>query len=231
MNLPDDQEMVFSMKSRTCLIITDVQNDFCPGGALAIPEGDQIIPVINNISSKFDKVVATQDWHHPGHISFASSHGKKPYDVISIRGMPQVVWPDHCVPGTFGAEFHKDLDLTCVDLIIRKGSSPTIDSYSTFVENDKATKTGLQYYLQGLDIRNLFICGLATDYCVYYSALDAVALGFHVTVIIDACRGVDVPPGNVDHVLAAMRRENIQIETHTRLPVDSTIAQKNFPIP
>ena len=131
------------------------------------PAEIQIIPAINRISATFDKVVCTQDWHPPGHVSFASTHNLKPYDILKIGDLKQVLWPDHCVQGTFGAEFHRDLDTRPVDLIIRKGTSPHIDSYSTFLDNDKRTKTGLDAYLLGLDIRHAFICGLATDYCVF----------------------------------------------------------------
>lgn len=205
-----------------CLIVTDVQNDFCPGGALAIAGGDQVIPVINKISARFDKVVATQDWHPAGHLSFASTRGRQPFEIIPALGEDQVLWPDHCVQGTFGAEFHKDLDLSPMDLIVRKGTNPQVDSYSSFVENDKTTKTGLQYYLWGLGVKSIFLCGLATDYCVYYSALDAAALGFRVTVIIDACRGVDRPPGNINRALKDMSKENIRIENHDTLRTDHT---------
>lgn len=189
----------------TCLIITDIQNDFCPGGALAVAEGDRIIPAVNAVAGRFDKCVATQDWHPPGHVSFASTHGRRPYEVISPDGSEQVLWPDHCVPGTAGADFHPELDLRSVDLIIRKGNDPGIDSYSTFVENDRKTVTGLHYYLQGMGIAHLYFCGLATDYCVYFSALDALTLGFRVTVLLDACRGVDMPAGNVGRAVADMR--------------------------
>jgi len=196
---------------KNCLIITDIQNDFCPGGALAVAEGDRIIPIVNAISPRFDKCVATQDWHPPGHVSFASTHGRRPYEVIDLDGLEQVLWPDHCVPGTFGADFHRDLDVRAVDLIIRKGNDPLIDSYSTFIENDKKTPTGLHYYLQGMGIRSVFFCGLATDYCVFFSALDALTMGFQVTVLLDACRGVDVPPGNVERAVGVMRDRGARI--------------------
>jgi nicotinamidase/pyrazinamidase len=201
-------------KVKNCLIITDIQNDFCPGGALAITEGDKIIPLVNTLAEKFDKVVATQDWHPPGHVSFSATHKKKPYDIITIDGIQQVLWPEHCVQGSFGADFHKDLDLREVDLIIRKGNDLNIDSYSTFMENDKITVTGLHYYLQGLAIQDLYFCGLATDYCVYYSALDARKMGFNVGVILDACRGVDVPAGNIASALQTMKERGIRILSH-----------------
>ena len=203
---------------KNCLIITDIQNDFCPGGALAVAEGDRIIPAINAISSRFDKCVATQDWHPLGHVSFASTHGKQPYEAISVDGSEQVLWPDHCVPGTFGADFHKDLDVRAVDLIIRKGNDPLIDSYSTFLENDKKTVTGLHYYLQGMGITNVYLCGLATDYCVYFSALDALTMGFQATVLLEACRGVDVPEGNVERAVSAMRDRGVRILSGVSFP-------------
>lgn len=196
---------------KTCLIITDIQNDFCPGGALAVAEGDRIIPPVNAIAARFDTCVATQDWHPPGHVSFASTHGRSPYEVIDLDGIEQVLWPDHCVPGTVGADFHRDLDLRAVDLIIRKGNDPRIDSYSAFLENDKKTVTGLHYYLQGMGIGHLYFCGLATDYCVFFSALDALRLGFRVSVLLDACRGVDVPAGNVGRAVEAMRGQGVRI--------------------
>lgn len=204
-------------KFRNCLIITDIQNDFCPGGALAVAEGDKIIPIINKIVQKFDKAVATQDWHPPGHVSFATTHKKNPYEIITVDGIQQVLWPDHCIPGTFGADFHKDLDLRKVGLIIRKGNDLNIDSYSTFIENDKKTFTGLHYYLQGLAIKDLYFCGLATDYCVHYSALDAREMGFNVYVILDACRGVDVPAGSIDAAIQEMKERGIRILNHNEL--------------
>ncbi len=202
---------------KSCLIITDVQNDFCPGGSLAVADGDKIVPIINEISPKFDKVVATQDWHPFNHVSFAKTHGRKLYDVITVNGIQQVLWPEHCVSGTLGADFHKDLDAREIDLIIRKGTDPLIDSYSTFLENDRKTETGLHYYLQGLGLKDLFFTGLATDYCVYYSALDAINLGFHVSVVLDATRGVDVPAGNMDKAIEDMKQRGITVLNHDAL--------------
>lgn len=199
------------------LIIVDVQNDFCPGGALAVAGADEIIPLVNRISPGFDKVIATQDWHPAGHTSFAKTHNKQPYEEIVIGGVKHYLWPEHCVPGTFGADFHKDLDLTHTDLIIRMGTDPMIDSYSAFLEHDKKTETGLRHYLKGLNLNNLFLCGLATDYCVFFSAMDAADMGFQVTVIIDACRGVDMPAGNVEQAVEAMKKRGIRIATHDSL--------------
>jgi nicotinamidase/pyrazinamidase len=175
------------------LVIVDVQNDFCPGGRLPVPEGDQVVPVINALARRFYHVVATQDWHPAGHHSFASSHaGRKPYDTIKVAYGPQILWPDHCVQGTGGAEFRSDLALSNLQLVIRKGFRPHIDSYSAFFENDHTTPTGLAGYLRERGIKRVFACGLALDFCVRYSAEDAKRQGFDVVVIEDACRGIDV---------------------------------------
>lgn len=175
------------------LIVVDVQNDFCPGGALAVPEGDLIVPGINALMPTFDVVVLTQDWHPAGHSSFASSHGgKAPYDMIDMPYGPQVLWPDHCVQGSEGAAFHTGLDVTRPDLIIRKGMNPAVDSYSAFFENDQKTPTGLEGYLRTRGITMLTMVGLATDFCVNFSALDAAKLGFDVTVDQALCRAIDL---------------------------------------
>jgi len=173
------------------LIVIDVQNDFCPGGALAVPEGDQIVPGINALMEGFDAVILTQDWHPAGHSSFASSHGAAPMTLTEMSYGPQVLWPDHCVQGTPGAAFHADLMTDRADLIIRKGYNPAIDSYSAFFENDKTTPTGLEGYLRTRGIDTLTMVGLATDFCVNYSAVDAARLGFTVTVRQDLCRAID----------------------------------------
>ncbi|RLD16252.1 MAG: bifunctional nicotinamidase/pyrazinamidase [Caldiserica bacterium] len=196
---------------KNALIIVDVQNDFCPGGALPVPEGDKIVPVINGISKKFFKVIATQDWHPENHISFAKTHNKNVGEVVEIDGVKQILWPVHCVEGSSGANFHKDLDLSNVDLILRKGRNPLIDSYSAFFENDKKTETGLHYYLKGLGINDVYICGLALDYCVYYTAMDSVKLGFNTYVILDATKGVDVPEGNIEKATSHMEKEGIRL--------------------
>lgn len=179
--------------SHEALIVIDVQNDFCPGGALAVAEGDLIVPEINAMMDEFPTVVLTQDWHPAGHSSFATSHdGKNPLEMIDMPYGPQVLWPDHCVQGGAGAEFHKDLRQEPANLIIRKGMNPAIDSYSAFFENDQKTPTGLEGYLRGLGITHLTMMGLATDFCVHFSAVDAAKLGFTVTVIESACRGIDL---------------------------------------
>jgi len=175
------------------LLVVDIQNDFCPNGALAVPEGDQVVSVINKLARRFAHVILTQDWHRDDHLSFASSHpGKKPLERVELSYGPQILWPDHCIQGTPGAEFHPQLDIEHCELVIRKGYHREIDSYSAFFENDRETPTGLAGYLRERGLQQLFIVGLATDFCVAYSALDARRLGFDVTVIENACRGIDV---------------------------------------
>ncbi len=175
------------------LIVVDVQNDFCPGGALAVPRGDEVVPMINRLAARFRHVVLTQDWHPPGHFSFASSHpGKKPFEVIAAPYGPQVLWPDHCVQDTAGAAFHPALHISHAALIVRKGMEPTINSYSAFYENDRKTPTGLTGYLRQRGFSRVFLAGLALDFCVRYSAEDARREGFTVFVIEDACRSIDV---------------------------------------
>jgi len=194
------------------LLVIDVQNDFCPGGSLAVEQGDEVVPVINGLLSRFPLVVATQDWHPPDHVSFASSHpGHKTLDVVQAGGIEQVLWPDHCVRGTHGAELHPRLDASRVGLVLRKGMRTVLDSYSAFFENDRRTDTGLRHYLKGMHVRELVICGLATDYCVLASAMDARRLGLRVTVVSDACRGVDFPKGSVAKAMETMRKAGIRI--------------------
>lgn len=175
------------------LLIVDIQNDFCPGGALGVKDGDTVIPIINKLVDKFEVIVQTQDWHPEGHSSFASSHeGKEPYETMEMFYGEQVLWPDHCVQGTQGAEFHKDLNTKPVQLIIRKGYNPAIDSYSAFFENDQKTTTGLTGFLKNRGIKELYICGLATDFCVKWSALDGIKEGFKAFVIEDASKGINL---------------------------------------
>ena len=195
----------------TALVVVDVQNCFTPGGSLAVKGGDEIVPLINRIARGFQNVVLTQDWHTPGHISFASSHpGKKPFESVKLPYGNQILWPDHCVQGTEGAEFHPALDLTPCELVLRKGFRPGIDSYSAFFENDRSTRTGLAGYLGERGIRTLTLVGLATDYCVAYSALDAVRLGFDTTVHLEACRGIDLA-GSVARMNAMMREAGVTL--------------------
>ena len=175
------------------LIVVDVQNDFCPGGALAVPRGDEIVPIVNRLAARFRNVVLTQDWHPAGHFSFASTHpGKKPFETIAAPYGAQVLWPDHCVQGTPGADFHRSLQIPHAALVVRKGMDRTIDSYSTFYENDRTTPTGLIGYLRERGFSRVFLAGLAFDFCVRYSAEDARREGFTVFVVEDACRGIDV---------------------------------------
>jgi nicotinamidase/pyrazinamidase len=185
------------------LLVVDVQNDFCPGGALAVPQGDAVIPVLQRVAPLFRHVILTQDWHPAGHSSFASSHpGRKPFETIQMPYGPQTLWPEHCVQQTFGAEFHPDLKLPQAELIVRKGFRREIDSYSAFFENDRTTPTGLAGYLRERGFQRVFLAGLAYDYCVGYSALDARRLGFEAIVLTDACRAI-----NLAGSAAAMRRQ------------------------
>ena len=192
------------------LVIIDVQNDFCSGGALAVPGGEEVVPAINGMVNDFDAVILTQDWHPAGHSSFASSHpGKNPMELIEMPYGPQVLWPDHCVQGSSGAAFHPNLR-TDGDLIIRKGYRSGIDSYSAFFENDRTTPTGLEGYLRTRGIDQLTLCGLATDFCVNYSALDAARLGFRTSVALAACRGIDLD-GSMHAALEAMRANSVTL--------------------
>ena len=178
---------------KTALLVIDVQNDFCPAGALAVVGGNEIIPHINEEMAKYDCVVLTQDWHPKGHSSFATSHeGKNPLELIKMPYGDQVLWPDHCVQGSKGAEFHPDLNIEQANAIIRKGSDPRIDSYSAFFENDRKTPTGLDGYLKSLEIEKINLVGLATDFCVNYSAQDAANLGYKVSVLEKMCRAIDL---------------------------------------
>ncbi len=185
--------MTEKITDRDVLLVVDVQNDFCPGGNLPVPNGDEVVPIVNRLGSRFAHVVLTQDWHPHGHQSFASSHpGRKPFETITLPYGDQVLWPDHCVQGTTGAEFHGRLQVPHAELVLRKGYHRTIDSYSAFFENDRTTPTGLSGYLRERGLRRLFVAGLALDFCVRYSAEDAHRAGFGVVVIDDACRAIDV---------------------------------------
>ena len=175
------------------LVIVDVQNDFCPGGALEVPDGDAVVPIINRMAPRFAACILSQDWHPPGHRSFASSHeNKAPFESTTLPYGEQVLWPDHCVQGTHGAAFHQDLVTESSEVVIRKGFRREIDSYSAFYENDRSTPTGLSGYLKSRGISRLFFAGLATDFCVAYSAIDGAREGFEVAVIEDACRAIDL---------------------------------------
>jgi nicotinamidase/pyrazinamidase len=198
------------------LLVVDLQNDFCPGGALAVRDGDAVVPLANRLMTAFPHVAMTQDWHPKNHFSFASANaGMLPFEVIEAPYGPQVLWPDHCVQGTSGAAFHPDLDPTRAELIVRKGYRRTIDSYSAFYENDHATPTGLGGYLRERGFDHVFLCGLATDFCVAYSALDARREGFAVTVIEDACRAIDLD-GSLRSQMDAMRAAGVTMATSDR---------------
>lgn len=175
------------------LVVVDVQNDFCPGGALAVPRGDEVVPIVNRLAERFGNVVLTQDWHPRDHLSFASTYpGRRPYETTTVANGVQVLWPDHCVQGTPGAEFHKSLRIPHAGLVLRKGIHRAIDSYSAFYENDRKTPTGLVGYVRDRGLTRIFLAGLAFDFCVRYSAEDAHRQGFNVFVVEDACRGIDV---------------------------------------
>ena len=196
--------------ANSALLIIDVQNDFCPGGTLAVPDGDSIIPVINSLGSQFRLVAAAQDWHPKEHISFASNHpGKQAYDTVPWKNEMQVLWPDHCIAGSPGSAFHPALNTDLCSIIIRKGTNAQIDSYSAFFENDHTTPTGLTGYLQTLGISSVVLCGLATDYCIYYSAVDARKLGFTVSVLQEGIRGVNQPEGSTLSAISDMKQQGI----------------------
>ncbi|WP_166304714.1 bifunctional nicotinamidase/pyrazinamidase [Bradyrhizobium sp. 2S1] len=192
-------------------LIIDVQNDFCPGGALAVADGDAVVPVVNRLASRFDHVVLTQDWHPAGHSSFATSHlGAAPFSSIAMPYGPQTLWPDHCIQGTAGARFHPDLATDRAELVIRKGFRGAIDSYSAFFENDRTTPTGLAGYLRERDLKRVVMAGLATDFCVQYSALDARRLGFETAVVLSGCRAIDLA-GSLAAATAAMREAGVTL--------------------
>ncbi len=192
------------MQNNAALLVIDVQNDFCPGGALAVADGDAVVPLINQLAAKFETVVITQDWHPAGHISFATNHlGRQPFEMLTLPYGPQVLWPTHCVMETAGAALHAGLAIPHASLILRKGSHQNVDSYSAFLEADRTTKTGLDGYLQSRGVTDVFVCGLATDYCVAWSAEDARQFGFTTSVIEDACRAIDLN-GSLDAAWARL---------------------------
>jgi nicotinamidase/pyrazinamidase len=198
-----------STGDREVLVIVDVQNDFCPGGALAVPEGDAVVPAVNRLAAQFAHVILTQDWHPPGHSSFASSHpGRQPFATVEAAYGQQILWPDHCVQGTPGAAFHPGLAVAHAGLVLRKGFRRGIDSYSAFRENDRRTPTGLGAYLRERGFERLTLCGLATDFCVLFSALDAREAGFQVEVAAGACRGIDLD-GSLARAKGAMAEAGV----------------------
>lgn len=199
---------------RSAFLAVDVQNDFCPGGALAVADGDAVAPVVNRLAPLFPVCVATQDWHPAGHVSFASTHpGKAPYDAAEpgLDGRATTLWPDHCVQDSPGAAFHPRLDERPFNFVIRKGSRQDLDSYSAFFENDGTTVTGLDGLLRGLGVDTVVLAGLAFDYCVFYSAMDARRLGYKVFVVVDATRPVDAPPGNAAHAESQLRQAGVSL--------------------
>lgn len=199
------------------LLVIDVQNDFCPGGALAVAEGDAVIAPINGLLDRFGVRVFTQDWHPPNHSSFAANHpDAESFSLIEAPYGPQVLWPTHCVIGADGAAFHKDLAVDPADLVIRKGFRPAIDSYSAFYENDKTTPTGLAGYLREREVVEVFVVGLALDFCVYYSAMDAVRRGFPTTVLVDCCRAIDLN-GSLAAAMADMKAKGVIVKTSDAL--------------
>lgn len=201
----------------TALIVVDVQNDFCPGGALGVPGGDKVVAVANALIPYFPLVVLTQDWHPPNHKSFASNNeGAEPYSYIEMPYGKQVMWPDHCVQRTAGAAFHSSLEVEKAHMIIRKGFRPSIDSYSTFFENDRTTSTGLDGYLKDQGVDHVVLAGLATDYCVYYSAIDAQKLGYKTTVIEDGCRGIDLD-WSLDAAINDMRNNGVEFKNSAEM--------------
>ena len=193
------------------LLIIDVQNDFCPGGALAVTEGDRIVPIINNLIPKFSNIALTQDWHPAGHSSFATSHpGHDPFTTIAMPYGEQTLWPDHCIQGSRGAQFHDALNTDPASIVIRKGYNPAVDSYSAFYENDHKTSTGLGGFLRDRKIQQIFCVGLALDYCVFYSARDAIKESFKATVITDACRAIDMD-GSAEKAIDEMTKNGISL--------------------
>jgi nicotinamidase/pyrazinamidase len=206
------------ISAQDVLLVIDVQNDFCPGGALPIAHGDQVIAPIHRIAPHFEHILLTQDWHPAHHSSFAANHpGSRPYESIQLDYGPQTLWPVHCVQDTLGAEFHPDLHLPQAELILRKGFRPQIDSYSAFFENDRVTPTGLAGYLRERGLKRLFLAGLAYDYCVAYSALDARRLDLPAVVVRDACRAIDLD-GSVARMEAQFEKDGVQVIDSASLP-------------
>jgi len=205
------------MIDNAALLMIDIQNDFCPGGALAVADGDAVVPVSNSLQDTFPIRVLTQDWHPADHSSFAANHeGADPFSMTEMPYGPQVLWPTHCVIGSSGAAFHADLETDRADMVIRKGFRAAIDSYSAFFENDKTTETGLAGYLRERGATEVYLVGLATDFCVCYSALDAVKQGFSATVITDGCRGIDLE-GSLDAAMEEMRNAGVAFKTSSEI--------------
>jgi nicotinamidase/pyrazinamidase len=194
------------------LILVDLQNDFMPGGALAVPEGNRVVPIANRLMERFELVVATADWHPANHSSFANNHpGRKIGEVLRVGNLDQILWPDHCIQKTFGAEFHPELDQTGIDHVVHKGTNPELDSYSGFFDNGHVQATGLEDYLRSQGVKRVVILGLATDYCVKFTALDALQLGFETILIQDGCRAVNLQPGDGQRALEELERQGAQV--------------------
>jgi nicotinamidase/pyrazinamidase len=206
---------------KRALVLVDIQNDFIPGGALAVAEGQEVVPVANRVAKEYEIVLATQDWHPENHGSFASQHeGKNPGETIELNGIPQVLWPDHCVQDSRGAEFHPDLDTSLFTKVFRKGTDPSIDSYSGFFDNGHLRSTGMGEWMREEGITDIWVMGLATDYCVKFTALDGVKLGLHVRLIEDGCRGVNLEPGDSETAIEEMRGAGVEIVTSDDLRVE-----------
>lgn len=207
---------------KSALILIDLQNDFCKGGALAVPDGDEVIPLANELQTRFDLIVATQDWHPAAHKSFASNHAnQKPGEIIELNGVSQTMWPDHCVQHTKGAEFHPRLKTGKIKKIFQKGMDIEVDSYSAFFDNKRMHQTGLEKYLRDQGVTDVYLMGLATDYCVKFSCLDAVQLNFKTHLIQDACRGVELKPGDVTRALEEMQQSGVHLTTAKEISVIS----------
>lgn len=195
-----------------CLLLIDLQNDFMPGGPLAVPGGDEVIPVANRLAGRFQHVLSSQDWHPWNHGSFASQHsGRDPGEIVDLDGVRQILWPDHCIQDTRGADFHRDLDRSLLNTVFRKGVDRNLDSYSAFFDNDRRRSTGLGEHLRSIGVASVWLMGLATDYCVKFSALDAAGLGFRTTVIPDGCRGIDLKPGDVERAWQELRDAGVNL--------------------
>lgn len=202
-----------------CLLLIDLQNDFMPGGPLAVPGGDEVIPVANRLASRFEHVLCSQDWHPRNHGSFASQHpGRAPGEIVDLDGVRQILWPDHCVRDSIGADFHRDLDRGLLTTVFRKGVDRDLDSYSAFFDNDHRRSTGLGEHLRSIGAESVWLMGLATDYCVKFSALDAVGFGFRTTVIPDGCRGIDLKPGDIDQAWRELRDAGVRVVAEEGLP-------------
>lgn len=203
---------------KPALLLIDIQNDFCQGGALEVPMGDEVVDVANSMIERFNTVLATQDWHPPKHGSFASTHALAPYNVIDLHGLPQVLWPDHCIQNSHGAEFHPKLNSANIDCVVQKGTDPKVDSYSGFADNGQRIETELHQTLQTLKIDTLYICGLATDYCVKFTVLDALKRGYSVYLIVDGCRGVNQQLNDSQQAISEMEKAGAQLIASVDVP-------------